>query len=129
MTNRGPQGRGYKWFWSGLYASGMELRRERGLKGARPETTEVPDGCKTHPDQKCLACPEDNCLLDGRQELTRVISLRQRIRKLVKSMTPTEIARELHISNRSVYRYIQQGARSGTPQKETGSHNDPRSLF
>ena len=107
MANHGPQGRGYNWFWNGLYPSGVEIRREREKKGARPEMSYVSDGCLAHPDQKCLECPEDKCLLDGRQELTRVVFQRQLIRKLVKSKTPSQIARELHLSGRSVYRYLQ----------------------
>lgn len=106
-----PHSKDYRWFWDGLYPSGNYPTREGrgGEKGiAKATITVVSDGCRFHPKQKCLECPENKCLLDSkRQEHPRVISLRRRVREMAyRGIRIQEIARELHITVRTAYRYL-----------------------
>lgn len=83
----------------------------------KPEATVYRDtGCEAHP--ACLTCPFERCLLDegeaDRPTDERLMELAQRIEALKRDgLTANEIARELGVTRRTVFRRLQR-AREAT---------------
>jgi len=85
----------------------MQFLRPR-RKDELPEHVDYRDtGCHVHPS--CLSCPLERCLFDDprafyrRRSESRVLAM---IVLVSQGLTPTEVARNLGVSRRTVFRWL-----------------------
>ena len=86
----------------------MQVLERPPRKDALPEHVDWRDiGCHVHP--ACLSCPLERCIFEDPRAFHRA-ALESRVQTMIllfrQGMRPTEVARNLGVSRRTVFRWL-----------------------